>query len=156
MLSAKAKKTGLFAINPPYVIRDGEADVAEVQFDHLNRQAELVVGDLTYRAYRKGFWSPIYVLELDGAVLAQTEKLKFLSLRWIVTCAGGKQYALHQPLLKNAYELLDGDQAVGRIYREGFWDTQIMIDMPVEVPLPVQVFVFWLVKTFWEQSRTSD
>ena len=156
MLHAMPRKKSWLTLNPPWAIVDGGVEVAEVKFDAFSGKAELLVDGLTYQACVKGFWSPAYVLELDGSVLAQAEKPKFLSSQHAITCAGGKRFSLKQPFLKHGYELLDGGQTVGRIFTEGFWGTTIVIDLPGEIPIPVQAFMFWLVRTFWDQDQQHN
>ena len=51
MLHAVTKKQGWIAINPPYAILDGEAEVAEVHYAPASRRGQVIADGLTYDAY---------------------------------------------------------------------------------------------------------
>jgi len=157
MLRAVTKKTGLFSINPPYAILDGETEVAEVHYAPSRQRGQVLADGLVYQAYSRGMFLPAYVFELDGAPLVEVQRPKLFTLSNVVTIAGGKTYVLRPAsLFSSRYVLLDNGQRVGEIRSEGIWGNRFVIDLPDAIPVPVQAFLFWTVRTLREHSRNSD
>jgi len=157
MLRVVTKKQGLFAANPPYAILDGETEVAEVQYAPFAKRGQVVADGLTYEAYSRGAFLAAYVLELDGSPLVEVRRPKLLTLSNVVAVTGGKTYTLRPAsLFSRRYLLLDNDQPIGEIRPEGFWGVRFVIDLPDVIPVPVQAFLFWVVRTIRERNRNSD
>ncbi|HUW31995.1 MAG TPA: hypothetical protein VM223_10310 [Planctomycetota bacterium] len=157
MLHAVTKKQGWVAINPPYAILDGETEVAEVHYAPSSRRGQVISDGLTYEAYSQGAFVPTYVLDLEGAPLVEVRRPKFFTLSHTVACAGGQTYTLRPAsFFSRRYLLLDNGQPVGEIRPEGFWGIRFVIDLPPVIPVPVQAFLFWVVRTIRERNRDSS
>ena len=115
----------------------------------------LLVGEKTFKITRKGFFGPTYQLWLGEDLvvsLAQTPCFNRYSLAyseqvWTLKAIG---------IRARKFGLYEGDKQVGRIlpthlnpYRE------ILIDLPVELPLEVQAFLLWVVLWNWSANNSS-
>jgi hypothetical protein len=118
-------------------------------------EMSLLVGEKTFKITRKGFVGPTYQLWLGEDLvvsLAQTPCFNRYSVAyaqqvWTLKAIG---------LMARKFGLYEGDKQVGSIlpthlnpYRE------ILIDLPVELPLEVQAFLLWVVLWNWSANNSS-
>jgi hypothetical protein len=118
-------------------------------------EMSLLVGEKTFKITRKGFVGPTYQLWLGEDLvvsLAQTPCFNRYSLAyseqvWTLKAIG---------IMARKFGLYEGDKQVGSIlpthlnpYRE------ILIDLPVELPLEVQAFLLWVVLWNWSANNSS-
>jgi hypothetical protein len=118
-------------------------------------EMSLLVGEKTFKITRKGFFGPTYQLWLGEDLvvsLAQTPCFNRYSLAyseqvWTLKAIG---------IMARKFGLYEGDKQVGSIlpthlnpYRE------ILIDLPVELPLEVQAFLLWVVLWNWSANNSS-
>ena len=113
------------------------------------------IGEKTFKITRKGFFGPKYQLWLGEDLvvsLAQTPcfnrySVDYAQQVWTLKAIG---------LMARKVGLYEGDKQVGSIlpthlnpYRE------ILIDLPVELPLEVQAFLMWVVLWNWSANNSS-
>jgi hypothetical protein len=118
-------------------------------------EMSLLVGEKTFKITRKGFFGPKYHLwhgEDLVVSVAQTPCFNRYSVAyaqqvWTLKAIG---------LMARKFGLYQGDKQVGSIlpthlnpYRE------ILIDLPVELPLEVQTFLLWVVLWNWSANTGS-
>jgi hypothetical protein len=53
-------------------------------------------------------------------------------------------------LLTGEYSLFEGSRKVGSVFRPLFFGAQLV--MPLDVALPVQLFMLWLIVLLWGRS----
>lgn len=69
---------------------------------------------------------------------------------------GDQTIVLMQPSVwKTAYELRMGDAVIGRIDKAGRLSRKATIELPADWPLPLQLFVFWLVQLMWNRGDAA-
>jgi hypothetical protein len=114
-----------------------------------------LIGEKTFKITRKGFFGPTYQLWLGKDLvvsLTQTPGFNRYSVAysqrvWTLKAIG---------LMARKFGLYQGDKQVGSIlpthlnqYRE------ILIDLPVELPLEVQAFLMWVILWNWSANNSS-
>lgn len=119
-----------------------------------NGQLELEEG--TYELYREGWFSGDFLLELDGKVVARASKPSAFQNRFEVEMPN-RRVVLHKPSSYNRLViLLDGEKQIGSIYPLGVFTRRTGIDLPDDWPLPIRVFLFWIVFTIWKRPNQVD
>jgi hypothetical protein len=120
-----------------------------------DNEMSFLVGEKTFKITRKGFFGPTYQLWLGEDLvvsLAQTPCFNRYSLAyseqvWTLKAIG---------IMARKFGLYQDDKQVGSIlpthlnrYRE------ILIDLPIELPLEVQAFLMWVVLWKWRGDSSG-
>lgn len=135
------------------VLREG-VPVAEIDVSWFREKGVLTVDGVQYPVYREHLLSGAYILELNGTQLARAEKPSALFRCFLVEHAG-KTYTLQaETAVFRKFVLLDDDREVGSITPEGPLIRNAMVDLPDNLPLPVQVFLIWLTVILWKRAAT--
>ena len=51
---------------------------------------------------------------------------------------------------------MDGDRQIGAISPENAWTRRATADLSPDLPMPIQVFVIWLVILLWKRDAQSS
>lgn len=163
MLQAIPK--GLFS-NDYEIHRDG-VRVALLDPSVWRERGEVEIEGKTYELDREGWLGDFRLLDKMKHPLVTATKPSALRKRFEVSY-GEKRYVLEKASLWHSgfalRERIPGGttsgkdvRTVGSIEKAGIFTRRAVLDMPEDWPLPVQVFVFWLVVVIWtrEQSVAS-
>lgn len=133
------------------VLRDGRP-VAHLDLSGWHAREHLTVEGKPYRAYRDGM-SRHHVLESDGVIFAHADKHEDARRRYTVEHAGTR-YVLRGPrAMGRTFFLMDGSRKVGTVSRNGLFTHHARVDVPETLPLPVAVFLIWLVVIEWQGEK---
>jgi hypothetical protein len=120
-----------------------------------DNEMSLLIGERTFKITRKGFFGPTYQLQLGKdlvASLTQTPGFNRYSVAysqqvWTLKAIG---------LMARKFGLYQGDEQVGCISPTHLNPYQeILLDLPVELPLEVQTFLLWVVLWNWSANNSS-
>lgn len=122
----------------------------------LSERATFAVKDVTFECYREGLMGD-FVLEFEGAPLARADKPSALTRRFVVIVEDRRYVLEAESALQRTFVFRDeGDEAVlGRIAPKGALTRKATIDLPDDLPLPVQAFCFWLVLVLWNRAAAA-
>lgn len=138
-----------------FTVLDESRPVAAIDMSWWGEKAELTVEGINYDAYREGMFSGDFILESAGSRLAAAQKPSAFQRSFIVNHAG-KEYTLRaSSALKRQFVLLDDSAEIGSISPDGFLTRHAAVDLPVEIPLPVRIFIVWLVIIMWKRQSDS-
>jgi hypothetical protein len=114
------------------------------------------IGGNEYDFYRQGWLGGLFLLEDDGTVLAQADKPNAFTRRFEVTFGFQTLRLAAQSPFTRAFDVYDGDSRIGSIYPDHFFTRKTTIDLPVNIPPPVKVFLFWLVALMWRRAAHNS
>jgi hypothetical protein len=129
--------------------------VGEVSPSWWGEKARLELEDGTYQLYREGFASGVFLLEKDGSVIARATKPSVFAQKFDIELPNRHLELRRASLWSRGFNLFDGVKQVGSIYPQGFFRRRSIIDVPADLPLPIGVFVFWLVLVMWKRQRAA-
>ncbi len=136
-----------------FTIIEGSQQVADIDVSWWRERGLLTVHGIDYMVYREGLMGA-FILELDGTVLARTEKPSAFHRTFLIEHEN-KQYTLRaMSAFRRAFLLLDGSRKIGSISTRGFFTRRATVESPEELPLPAKVFIIWLAVILWK--RDSD
>src|SRR5262249_2502928 len=139
----QATPRGWFSWN--FVVSSGEEEVADIRLAMLREAGELVVQGEAYRVYREGIMSGAFVLQKNGLELARAEKASAFH-RSFEVFYNGRSYTLGaESAFRRKFVLRDNSEIVGSVYPVNAFTRKCAVDLPERIPLPVQVFMVWLV-----------
>ena len=138
-----------------FIVTDGVSPIAEIDLSWWREKGVLTVRDSTYDVYREGLMSGAFRLESNGSILARAEKPSAFRRSFQVEC-GKKFYMLRaESAFGRKFVLIDGDREVGEISPDGVFTRRATADLPEGIPLPVKVFIIWLVVILWKRESDS-
>ncbi|MBC7789816.1 MAG: hypothetical protein H7Z74_07705 [Anaerolineae bacterium] len=118
-------------------------------------KARVELKDGTYVLYREGRFSGYFLIEHNGRLVARASKPSALRNTFEVEVAG-RQLVLRQlSIWKRRFGLFNGDKQIGSIYPLRVVSRHAHIDVPADLPLPIQVFLFWLVFIVWKRQSQA-
>ena len=134
---------------------DGARTVAHVDVSCWRERGSLRVDGSTYQAYREGILSGAYLLKRRGSTLASAKKPSAFRREFLVE-HDGRRYTLRaKSAFERGFVLLNGTKRVGWITLESIFSYRANVHLPADLPLPVQVFVLWLVINTWRRAAAS-
>lgn len=152
MLEAMA--TGIFNIK--FLLRQQNQLLGEFDTSFWRFKGQLELEEGTYQLYREGWLSGDFLLELNGKVVARASKPSAFQNRFEVELPN-RRVVLRKPSPYNRRVIvLDGEREIGSIYPLGVITRRTNIDLPGDWPLPIQVFLFWLVFTLWKRPNAAE
>jgi hypothetical protein len=115
-------------------------------------------GDIVVGRERLGFrrhGGRRFTLESPSGVLATAVKPSRWSGRWEITL-GDRTYELaKRSLMSRTVEVRGRGQVLGEVRPKGVFGGNAAVELPAELPVPVQVFVIAVVLTLWRRDETA-
>jgi hypothetical protein len=136
-------------------VLDGAQTVAEIELAWWAEKGRLTVQGASYEVYRKGWWGGAFVLEAGGAVLARAEKPSAFLRSYVIEHAGKRFTLRAESPFGRSFLLVHAPQAIGSLSPEGLFTRRARVDLPEDLPLPLRVFIVWLVLILWRRASHS-
>jgi hypothetical protein len=138
-----------------YNIMEDSRTVAEIKISWGREQGSLVVEGTEYQVYREKMLSGAFILKAAGSVVAQAVKPHAFQRIFVIDYEG-KQYSLRaKSALSRIFIFLDDSGEIGRVAPRGYFTRRAEINLPKYLPLPVKVFIIWLVLFLWKRESDS-
>jgi hypothetical protein len=147
----KAIPKGWFT--PDFTVLQDGTPVADIDLSLWREAADLQIQGMTCKMYREGLVSGSFLLEAGGEVLARADKPSALFRSLEVEHRGARYILEAESALMRKFVLKEGEREVGSIYPEHAFTSRAVVDLPVEMPLAVQVFMLWLVVLMWKRGE---
>lgn len=135
-----------------YTMRGLSTGHAAIAYDWLTEQGVIASGNMEYDIRKHGFFSGQWTLEQSEHVIADAQKPSALTRTYEVS-SGDLHFTLRaQSPFHRAFEIMSGNQLLGRILPAHAFTRRAVIDCSPTVPEPIQLFSFWLVALSWRRS----
>jgi hypothetical protein len=141
-----------------FTFRTPDHELVELNASQWREVAKFSLKGNEFSLYREGDWTDKWKLRGDfvlahgGNVVARASKTSVFRSTFDVAF-NGKQYALKRPSLwKHDFELRQNDQVIGTVRRANRWSRRTYVNLPNELPLAVQIYLFWLVMIMWNRE----
>ena len=130
--------------------------LGELETSFLTSNGQLELEEGTYQLYREGRFSGAFLLEHDGKVVARAVKPSAFQNRFEIETPD-RQFILRKPSsINRKLIVLDGAKEVGSIYPIGVFTRRTHVDLPDDWPVPIQVFLFWIVFNVWKRANAAE
>jgi len=140
-----------------FAVMDGTRPVADIDMAFWRRQGTVTVQGLPFKVYREGLAGGAFLLEdPGGAVVARAEKPNALFRSFRVEHAGRTMILRAHTPFGRAFVLEDGQRTIGTIAPDRFWTRRTTARLPEDLPLPVRVFILWLVFVLWRREASES
>ncbi len=136
-------------------VLEGDRPAAEIDMSPWREKGALSVDGTPYEVYRERLMSGLYILESGGMEVARAEKPSAFR-RGFELSHGGRVWTLRaRAAFGRAFVLSDGTGEVGTVEPDGFLTRRATARLPETLPLPVRVFILWLVVILWKRAADS-
>jgi hypothetical protein len=135
------------------VCRDGQ-EIAGIDTALLYEGGTLHCGASVYRLGKTGAFSGEFFLEQGGVRIATAHK-STLVRRFKVEHAGQVFTLAARSAFARCFVLKVGDCVIGRIAPESWLSRKSSIEMPTDMPLAVQLWLFWLAVLMWRREAAA-
>jgi hypothetical protein len=139
-----------------FSILEDDVEAAGLTTAWMSEQGRLYVGGVEYNLYRQGWRHGAFVIEGEGAILAQADKPTVFTRRFEVAYDHHALCLAAQSPLTRAFSVYEKDAEIGRIYPDCWFTRKTTIDLPDVIVLPVKAFLFWLVILMWRRAKRSS
>lgn len=130
--------------------------VADLDVSSWREKADAQIDGETFRLYREGMMSGVFVLEWNGKTLARATKPSVFSDRFELE-VGNRSFTLRkESMWSRRFGLFEGEQQVGRVAPAGMFTRRTLVELPADWPASVQTFVFWLALLIWNRNQSGS
>jgi hypothetical protein len=136
-----------------FTLQDGPARVTDLEVPWAGESAQFRHADRTYEIGREGLALSRFVLRSGDRILARASKTNPFVRAFEIEHEGRKLRLQAVSLLGRTFELHEQGARIGRVVPTRILGRDARIDLPQELPIPLQVFLFWLVTVLWRRSR---
>lgn len=130
--------------------------LGEVSTSIWHEKARVELEDGTYLLSREGHFSGDFLLEHNGKLVARASKPSAFHNRFEVEVLGRLMVLRKLSSWNRRFGLFDGDKQIGSIYPLGHFSSRAGIDLPGDWPVPIRVFLFWLVFILWKRQQAAS
>ena len=149
-----ATPRGLFTWG--FTIRQGGDTIADIDPSWLGERAEIRVEGQAYSAYRESLLAGTFVLQSEERTLARARKSSAFVRAFDIDLAGRPMELKAVSVWRREFGLFENGEQVGRISPASWFGWQAVIDLPSDIPLSAQLFLFWLVLVLWRRAAAAD
>ncbi len=135
-----------------YRLTEGGREITTWDSSFWKSGGEFVLGGQRFRVRSNGWGSKYTMTDDAGAVVASAGKVG--RKRWNVE-AGGQTFDFQRKSFwSSEQELVLAGARVGSVRKQSAWRSDVDVDLPT-LPPAVQVFVFGVVVSMWEQQSAA-
>ncbi|MEZ4699326.1 MAG: hypothetical protein R2834_03265 [Rhodothermales bacterium] len=136
------------------ITRDGE-EIALLDLKSMSEAGTLHIGDEEYRLGREGMMSGAFFLARGEQVVVKAEKPSAFRSEFVIHIGPTPITLRKVSMLGSGYELLHGEAVIGHIDKDGLLTRKATLSLPADWPLPLQLFVYWLVQLMWNRDASA-
>jgi hypothetical protein len=129
--------------------------LGELDSSIWREKARVELKDGAYLLYREGHFTGAFLMEHNGKLVTRATKPSALYNRFEIEVAGRLLVLRRLSIWNRRFGLFDGDKEVGSIYPPSLLSRRANIDLPGDWPLPIRVFLFWLVFIIWKRQQQA-
>lgn len=138
-----------------YEFRTPTHELVAFRASSWHERAEFDLQGSRYRVYRQSRFKGPFLLERDGRVIANAVKPSAFRERFEVDAKGANYTLRKLSAFSRRFYLFSGEQQIGEIAPVSAFSRRTRIDLPADIPLPVQLFMFWLALLMWKRQRAA-
>lgn len=128
--------------------------LAVIDTSWLVEGGSLDYGGITYQLQKDGFLSGSYTLRENDSVIATAQKTPMI--RYFDVDYANQHYIVKAAsIFTRKFVIQQNGNTIGQICPKHPFTRRCTIDMPPEIPVPVQMFKFWLVALMWRKHQAS-
>lgn len=137
------------------VVRSGEP-IASIKTHFLTEQGSIHLQNQEWTIRKISFISGQWTLERDGTILGKAHKQNIFSRTFDVKFENSQWILKAKSAFGRGFEILHNNRPIGMIDPVHAFTRRATISCPEELPLPTQLFCFWLAMITWRRAQNSN
>ena len=137
-----------------FTVSDGPRLVASIACRGWADRGVLTIDGTEYIAHREGRFRGDYLLDAGRTTIVRATKAGFRAV-FEVKHDGERYVVARRSLLGRAFVLRKGDREIGAIVPAAFFSRRATADLPPDLPVPLRMFVLWLVIVSWRRAARA-
>ena len=144
-----------------FSFRAPDQALVELNASQWREVAKFQMRNGEYRLYREGEWTKQFklrgdfVLEHNGEVIARARKQSVFRSTFTIDLQGRSVVLKKRSWWGRTFIVLENDRQIGSIRRASIWSRRTLVNLPSSWPVPVQVYLFWLVLLMWNREDAA-
>lgn len=138
-----------------YTVHSDVATVASVDMFWLRERASALIGIQPYTFARQSMLQGTFEMTQGDHVLGQAQKQSVFTRAFHVQVEGRDFHLSAVSIWRREFALYEHGIQIGRIYPKWWIGRTAIIDLPDNLSLPTQMFLFWLVVVLWRRAANS-
>lgn len=136
-------------------VLDNDRKITEIKTSTLPESGIFSIDGADFRARREGMFSGEFLLSKDNETIARAQKPSALKSSFTIEFSD-RQYTLKkESWAGRSFVLIQGDLEIGSIRPEGVLTRKATVQLPDDMPMPLQVFVIWLTILLWKREADA-
>jgi hypothetical protein len=136
-------------------VTEGDRAVAHLDVSAWREHGVLTIEGVAHRVYREGVGSGEFLLERDGIVLARATKPSAFRNAFEVRHDGRTYEVAKESVWQRRYVVRSGNAEIGSVAPRSAFGRAAVATLPDTWPLPLKVFVVWLVVILWKRAAAA-
>jgi hypothetical protein len=138
-----------------YSVLESGQEITSVNIRWIREAGEFVLGGKNYMVGRRSRMSGAFFVEWEGKTLASAIKPSWLFQRFTISVGEDKYQLRSRSIFTRAFDLIHNGRTIGSLEAQSWFKRSVRVDLPQELPLPVQVFITWLVLVMWRRQQAN-
>jgi hypothetical protein len=133
-------------------VTEGDRHLAHVDVAMWREKGTLTIDGVAHRVYRESVMHGDFLLERDGHILARATKPSAFRNLLVIRHDGRTYELVKASLWRRRYVVRAGNEEIGSVAPTSAWRRNAAVQLPPQWPLPLKVFVIWLVIILWKRA----
>ncbi len=130
--------------------------LADIDMSWLRERADVTIGDQAFSVCRTSVMSGTFVLKSGDQVLAEAKKVSAFTRTFEIRTDDRELTLKAVSIWKRQFALYENGAQIGQIGPTNWLRRRAVIDLPDDIPIPIQVFLFWLVVVLWRRQASEN
>jgi hypothetical protein len=138
-----------------FIIRSSGRTITTLDMSVWRERAEFELDGATYHMYREGLLVGDFVLDRGGAAIGRATKPSVLRSRFELHVGGYPLELRRTAWFSQRFGLYRGTEQIGMIRPARLFSRRVLVDLPAEIPLSLQIFTLWLALVMWRRQQRA-
>ena len=151
MLQAQPKKWYSWDFH----IYQNAAEIAFIDVSCFRERAQLRIAESDFEIYREKIFGGEFIMKQKESTVVRAVKPSAFTRTFEIETKQGRYTLKPESTFKRKFILLHGDRQIGSVSPNGAFTRKATIDLPENMSLAEQVFIFWLVLIMWKRAAEA-
>lgn len=138
-----------------FTITFNDKEIAELDLVSFSKEGSFAVNHYKYKVSREGVFSGDFLLESYNNIVAKANKPSAFRRRFFIKALDQEFELCPKSIFGKSYVIKKNGKTIGSIKTSGFFSYKALIDISIDMPVHIKIFIFWLVLIMWRRRKNS-
>ena len=154
MSQIQAKPKHLFSWG--FVLSVNHNHLVTMDVSFIREGGQFIWNNNTYQLSREGFYCGDFLLLKDNEIIARASKPNPFTRRFVLGIGNREIVLAANSPFTRCFHLTENNMTIGSISPNHPFTRRTTIELPDDMDIPIQVFIFWLVVLMWRRASNSN